>query len=81
MNTNFKVIDLTRLGIKPKSTAPEAGTLTSRKFYLQVINFRTASPELPVPEMNLVLHRSSNFLVLSDIHRKVGVQMLVVRWS
>ena len=30
MNTNFKVIGLTRLGIKPKSTAPEADALTTR---------------------------------------------------
>ena len=29
MNTNFKVIGLTRLGIKPKSTAPEADALTT----------------------------------------------------
>ena len=30
MNTNFKVIGLTRLGIKPKSTDSEADVLTSR---------------------------------------------------
>ena len=30
MNTNFKVIGLIRLGIKPKSTAPEADALTIR---------------------------------------------------
>ena len=30
MNTNFKVIGLTRLGIKPESTAPEPDTLTTR---------------------------------------------------
>ena len=30
MNTNFKVIGLTRLGIKPKSTTPEADALTIR---------------------------------------------------
>ena len=29
MNTNFKIIGLTRLGIKPKSTAPEADPLTT----------------------------------------------------
>ena len=29
MNTNFKVIGVTRLGIKPKSTAPEADALTT----------------------------------------------------
>ena len=29
MNTNFKVIGLTRLGIKPESTAPEADALTT----------------------------------------------------
>ena len=30
MNTNFKVIGLARLGIKPKSTDPEADALTTR---------------------------------------------------
>ena len=30
MNTSFKVIGLTRLGIKPKSTAPEADACTTR---------------------------------------------------
>ena len=30
MNTNFEVIGLTRLGIKPESTAPEADALTTR---------------------------------------------------
>ena len=30
VNTNFKVIGLTRLGIKPKSTAPEVDALTTR---------------------------------------------------
>ena len=30
MNTNVKVIGLTRLGIKPESTAPEADALTTR---------------------------------------------------
>ena len=34
MNTNFKVLGLTRLGIKPESTAPEADTLISRPFEL-----------------------------------------------
>ena len=30
MNTNFKVKSLTRLGIKPESTPPEADALTTR---------------------------------------------------
>ena len=30
MNIHFKVIGLTRLGIKPKSTAPEADALITR---------------------------------------------------
>ena len=30
MNTNFKVTGLTRLGMKPESTAPEADALTTR---------------------------------------------------
>ena len=31
VNTNFKVICLTRLGIKPESTAPGADALTTRR--------------------------------------------------
>ena len=38
MNTNFKVIGLTLLVIKPESTAPEADTFTTRP------------PELIIPD-------------------------------
>ena len=34
MNTNFKVIGLTRFGIKPKSTAPEADAVITWPFKL-----------------------------------------------
>ena len=34
MNTNVKVIDLTRPGMKPEFTAPEAGAFTTRPFKL-----------------------------------------------
>ena len=37
MNTNFKVIGLTQLGIKPKSTAPEADALTTQPSELYVV--------------------------------------------
>ena len=36
MNTNVKVIGLTRIVIKPKSTSPEANTFTTRPFELLV---------------------------------------------
>ena len=36
VNTNFKVIGLTRLGIKPKSTASEADAFTTRPSELNV---------------------------------------------
>ena len=38
MNTNFKVIGLTRLGIKAESTAPEADANTVRPYELLVSN-------------------------------------------
>ena len=38
MNINFKVIGLTRLGIKPKSTAPEADALITRYLYCKNSN-------------------------------------------
>ena len=41
MNTNFKVIGLTRLGIKPKSTAPEADALTTYKIVRIISNVKT----------------------------------------
>ena len=34
MSTNFEVIDLTQLGIKPESTALNADALTTRPFVL-----------------------------------------------
>ena len=34
VNASFKVIGLTRLGIKPESTAPEAEALSTRTFKL-----------------------------------------------
>ena len=37
MNTKFKVIGLTRLGIKPASAGPEADALTTRPFELSNI--------------------------------------------
>ena len=47
MNINFKVIGLSRLGIKPKSTAPGADALTTRP------------SELLMPAMPTSLHLSS----------------------
>ena len=49
MNVNFKVIGLTRLAIKSKSTAPEADALTTRP------------SELLMPAMPTSLHLSSLF--------------------
>ena len=42
MNTIFKVIGLTRLEIRPKSTAPEADALTTRPS--ELLNPRTILP-------------------------------------
>ena len=50
-NTNFNVIGLIRLGIKLKSTAPEADALTtrpsenSRKIYSKVSNFKNKTKQ------------------------------------
>ena len=44
MNTNFKVIGSTRLGIKPKSTAPEADALTTRPS--ELLTCRRCKPAL-----------------------------------
>ena len=41
MNTNFKVIGLTRLGIKPKSTAPKANALITRPSAITEISSKT----------------------------------------
>ena len=40
VNINFKVIGLTRLGIKPKSTAPEADALITRPSELLTIRIK-----------------------------------------
>ena len=37
VNTTFKVIGLTRLGIKPEPTHPEGDTLTARPSTLSII--------------------------------------------
>ena len=37
MKINFKVIGLTRLGIKPESTAPEADAVTTRSSELATV--------------------------------------------
>ena len=47
MNTKFKVIGLTRLEIKPKSTVPKADARTTR------------TPELFMPAVPTSLHLSS----------------------
>ena len=47
MNTNFKAIGLTRLGIKPEFAAPEANALTTRPsdlLLLAITAFQTESP-------------------------------------
>ena len=44
MNINFKVIGLTRPGIKPKSTAPEADALTTQLSSEQ-LNFNKVCPK------------------------------------
>ena len=43
MNKNFTVIDLTRLGIKPEYTAPEAYALTTRPSELLKIFIDTST--------------------------------------
>ena len=51
MNTNVKAIDLTRLGIKPESIAPEADALTTRPF--EQLNPREPGvPPEPAPEQS-----------------------------
>ena len=46
MNTNFKVIGLTRLGIKLKSTAPEADARTNRPSELSITEMTVLQPQL-----------------------------------
>uniref|UniRef100_F7BD94 Enhancer of mRNA-decapping protein 4 n=1 Tax=Ciona intestinalis TaxID=7719 RepID=F7BD94_CIOIN len=38
---------------------------------LQVVDFFPSTPAHAVPELNLVLYLSADFLVLSDVHRKI----------
>ena len=62
MNTNFKVIGLTRLGIKPKSKASEADALTTRPFELS-ITF-TSGEELAKGVIPKQLHHSSTTILM-----------------
>ena len=47
MNINFKVIGLTRLGIKPQSTAQEADALTTRPSELATVAGAVAYISMP----------------------------------
>ena len=52
MNTNFKVIGLTRLGIKPESTAQETGALyhsAIRDLETKATGFVQSRPIAPLP--------------------------------
>ena len=68
VNTNFKVIGLTRLRIKPKSTVPEADALTARpsKLLNSIRKFRL---ELGAGNgencKELSAHRIAQFVLLS----------------
>ena len=70
MNTNFKVIGLTRLGIKSTSTAPEADALTTRTFELS----NQQSFNVKYFKLNLAHHHSSVlFLVLEITDNKLDL--------
>ena len=62
MNTNFQVIGLTQLGIKPQFTAPEADALTTRPTELLI--------QLDIAELDITalcvrfLNRASRSAVL-----------------
>ena len=61
MNTNFKVIGLTRLGIKPKSTAAETDVLATRPSELLIkLAFRKGS--IKDVEKGTYLRKESIFL-------------------
>ena len=53
MNTSFKVIGLTRLEIKPESTAQQADALTTRPSELLKI-FGGACPRTPLESFSLL---------------------------
>ena len=52
VNTNFKVIGLTRLGIKPESTGPEADAFTTRPSELLCTGYYHIADELAVKFQN-----------------------------
>ena len=66
MNTNFKVIGLTRLGIKPESRAPEVDGLTIRPSeLLSSVRFATArNLTRYLASMTPVRHRYKEWLSL-----------------
>ena len=68
MNTNFKIIGLTRLGIKPESTAPEADALTTRPS--ELLNARFA--------LIMNLKFCPSLIVFLGLHLKVEKRDLIV---
>ena len=64
MNTNFLVIGLTQLGMKPESTTPEASLLTTRPSellmmqpWLHFSSLNYFNPRLLCPDLLPVLNR------------------------
>ena len=68
MNTDFKVIGLTRLGIIPESTAPEAEALITRPSELfNLVNGQLRS-ELAIPYMSPIVSVVAKLLSWQHLH-------------
>ena len=88
MNINFKVIGLTRLGIKPESTAPEADALTTRPSELYFLISTVSKKNLTVlikkkkfleqkqQKMKLYIVLQYNFMMLCSSSSRLQKSLL-----
>ena len=71
MNTNFKVVGLTRFGIKAESTAPEVDALFSRPSELLLNLF------LVLERAQTVLHHIKIAYIFYDLLFCIGLRCIV----
>ena len=73
MNTNFRVFDLTRFGIEPEFTVPEAYTLSTRPndllvtACLEINNCRRVHEHNTMNSVKLVMKTATNLQAVFDL--------------
>ena len=77
VNTNFKVIGLTRLGIKPESAAPEANALTTRPFELCLNDLILSTTALKITKF--YVSKATHSILLSGVVWESMFKFLIIQ--